>query len=150
MWLKVYGRRQTIWEPHKAYLIFIGLWAGKSCPIPQWGRQPWNDFSVVWFCHYSICPHTPGPIGKCSLGLYLCKVDPHSCWEKRKGVKRRGSSLCISPALKGLGSLSWAKRWGHLHSTALTLREEPLFSLCLWGMPSSLWSSYPSTPRTGC
>ena len=101
------------------------------------------------------------------LSLLYMPSYPWACWQvllralslqsgptlllrKEKGVKRRGSSLCISPALKGLGSLSWAKRWGHLHSTALTLREEPLFSLCLWGRPSSLWSSYPSTPRTGC
>lgn len=70
--------------------------------------------------------------------------------EKREKGKRSDPSLCISPALKGLESLSWAKRWRHLHSTALTLREGSIFPLCIWG--NAVFSAViipPRMPRTG-
>lgn len=108
---------------------------------PQWSRQPWNDFCLVCFTGCPMCPHIPGPVGKWSWVSYLCKVVPHCCWEKDK--KERGPSLCVSPASEGLGSLSWAKRWGHLYSPAIKPGEESPFPVYLWGRPYSLRLSFP-------
>ena len=151
LWLEVQGTSQTVWEPYKEYL---SLWSSLASEWESPALAHIEADSMDWllsglFLSLSVCPRTPEPIDKCTWGSYLCKVDLRFV-EKREKGKRSDPNLCISPALKGLESLSWAKRWRHLHSTALTLREESIVPLCIWG--NALFSVViipPHMPRTG-
>lgn len=96
---------------------------------PRWGRQPWNDFSLVCFGGCLMCPHTPGPVGKWSWGSYFCKVVPHRYWPKEKEKEKESGdpNLCITLASEGLGSLSWAKSEGTSILQASNQERSPNF-----------------------
>lgn len=133
---------QGIFKP----LIFLGLWVRESCPGPYWGRRPWNDFSLVCFCHCSMCPCTPEPIDKCTWGSYLCKVDLHCCWEKRKGRGKRVTPISALALLWRIWSLFPEQRDEGTSIPQPSHWERSPCSLSVsGGMPSSQWSSYPHT-----